>query len=108
MLFTKLCIIFEILVKLIFAIKIKSCCYESDQCKPGWRRFEDSCYLFQMALRLSWSQAEQNCVNKGGHLASVHNQEENNFIKRWYCLIYNNVTVDFLNTTTKSLSSTIQ
>ena len=100
MLFTKLCIIFGKLVKLILEIKIKSCCHKSDQCKPGWCRFEDSCYLFQMALSLNWSQAEQNCVNKGGHLASVHNQEENNFIKRWYCLIYNNVIVDFSNTIT--------
>ena len=108
MLFTKPCIIFEKLVKLILEIKIKSCCHKSDQCKPGWRRFEDSCYLFQMALRLNFSQAEQDCVNKGGHLASVHNQEENNFIKRWYCLIYNNVTVYFSNTITKSLPSTIQ
>ena len=61
-----------------------------------------------MALSLNWSQAEQYCVNKGGHLASVRNKKENDFIKRYYCLIYNNATVDFSNTIAKSLPSTIQ
>ena len=108
MIFTKALYIFEKLVKMIFAIKFKSCCYELDQCKPGWHQFEDSCYFFQMALSLNWSQAEQKCVNKGGHLASVRNKEENDFIKRWYCLIYNNATVDFSTTIAKSLPSRIQ
>ena len=50
-----------------------------------------------MGLSLNWSQAEQNCVCKGGHLASIHSEEENDFIKRWYCFIHNNVAKAFFN-----------
>ena len=48
-----------------------------------------------MALSLNWSQAEQYCVYKGGHLASIHNGEENDFIKRWCYFIHNNITKAF-------------
>ena len=33
---------------------------------------------------LIWDEAEKQCIDQGGHLASVHSAEENNFIRSLY------------------------
>ena len=38
-----------------------------------------SCYI-HVATKSSWAEAEQDCVSKGGHLASSLSEEENNFL----------------------------
>ena len=51
------------------------------QCDPSWIYTEhgDACYKTE-PLALTWDLAEQNCVNKGAHLTSIHSQEELDFV----------------------------
>ncbi|XP_028664633.1 lectin-like [Erpetoichthys calabaricus] len=54
-------------------------------CEQGWVSYSGQCYQF-FSLMKTWSDAETFCFNLGGHLASVHNADDNkfitNFIKR--------------------------
>ena len=57
-------------------------CSDSDD---TWIRMpgdEDYCYAFFNSYNedLSWTKAEANCTHMGGHLASIHSLEENDFI----------------------------
>jgi hypothetical protein len=45
----------------------------------GWQEFEGHCYQLVKSFE-TWAQAEKDCNNKGGHLASIHSADENNFI----------------------------
>merc|ERR1711874_365709 len=48
-------------------------------CPTFWSAFGSNCYrLFETDL--SWRDAENYCQGEGGHLASVHSQEENYFV----------------------------
>uniref|UniRef100_A0AC34Q2T2 C-type lectin domain-containing protein n=1 Tax=Panagrolaimus sp. JU765 TaxID=591449 RepID=A0AC34Q2T2_9BILA len=52
-------------------------------CDDGWTRFNltHSCYKkFFVTEFINQSTAESYCVQKGGHLASIHSVEENHFI----------------------------
>ena len=48
-------------------------------CPDGWSKFDLSCYTL-VYKKLTWSSAEGYCNELGGHLASVHSSEENDFI----------------------------
>jgi len=52
---------------------------EKSFCPDGWSKFDLSCYRL-VYKRLTWSRAEGYCNELGGHLASVHSSEENDFI----------------------------
>jgi len=52
---------------------------ESVACPDGWSHFNLSCYIL-IKKSLSWRGAEGYCNKLGGHLASVHSLEENDFI----------------------------
>jgi len=48
-------------------------------CPLGWTELGFNCYkLFEQTL--TWGDAENYCLRKGAHLASVHSAEENNFL----------------------------
>jgi hypothetical protein len=50
-------------------------------CPSGWRDFESHCYFFSgKETRLIWPNAEYDCITRGGHLASIHSQAEQNFV----------------------------
>jgi hypothetical protein len=50
-------------------------------CPAGWSEFEAHCYLFSgNESRLIWPNAENDCIHRGGHLASIHSQAEQDFI----------------------------
>ena len=49
------------------------------KCEPGWELFELSCYMIPEDHK-NWELAENDCVQKGGHLASIHSKEENDFL----------------------------
>ncbi|VDD90500.1 unnamed protein product [Enterobius vermicularis] len=49
------------------------------ECQTGYERFREACYhIFNYTL--NFIEAEQFCVNDGGHLASVHDNEEAAFL----------------------------
>jgi hypothetical protein len=48
-------------------------------CPSGWQEFGGHCYLLVKPGE-TWANAEKDCYNKGGHLASVHSADENTFI----------------------------
>ena len=50
-----------------------------DSCPSGWQEFEGHCYLLVEKFA-TWANAENDCISKGGHLASIHSADENNFI----------------------------
>jgi hypothetical protein len=48
-------------------------------CPSGWAEFEGHCYLFN-ENQLIWANAENDCINRGGHLASIHSKAEKDFV----------------------------
>lgn len=58
------------------------------QCPPEWSLFERSCYLFEPTAR-TWAEQEASCVAEGGHLASIHSVEENQYASS---LIFNSAS----------------
>jgi hypothetical protein len=50
-----------------------------NSCPSGWQEFRGHCYLL-VAKVATWADAEKDCINKGGHLASIHSADENSFI----------------------------
>ena len=48
-------------------------------CPEGWSLFGGHCYKFNQALK-TWKDAEATCQSEGGHLASIHNADENKFV----------------------------
>jgi hypothetical protein len=54
-----------------------------NSCPSGWQLFEGHCYLVVRSYK-TWTDAEKDCVNKGGHLASIHSADENRFIGNLY------------------------
>ncbi|XP_034027567.1 galactose-specific lectin nattectin-like [Thalassophryne amazonica] len=51
----------------------------SSSCPSGWTRQGSRCFTFHRGS-MDWATAELTCVRKGGNLASIHNQREQNFI----------------------------
>jgi hypothetical protein len=50
-------------------------------CPDGWNEFEARCYFFSgNESRLIWANAENDCIHRGGHLASLHSQAEFDFV----------------------------
>ena len=52
-------------------------------CDPGWTydRNGDACYVY-VSDYYNWHNAEANCVNMNGHLASINSFEESQFLTR--------------------------
>uniref|UniRef100_A0A4W6CCG5 C-type lectin domain-containing protein n=1 Tax=Lates calcarifer TaxID=8187 RepID=A0A4W6CCG5_LATCA len=49
-------------------------------CPSGWTGFSGRCFLY-VPTPLSWANAERNCQNRGGNLASVHSFNEHHVIQ---------------------------
>ncbi|XP_012993637.3 early activation antigen CD69-like [Esox lucius] len=65
------CILLTFLVTESFAVPGQKCKYGFSQPNPSWK----SCYLLDQKLR-SWSDAKELCLEKGGTLASIKNNEQ--------------------------------
>ncbi|TKR67855.1 hypothetical protein L596_023939 [Steinernema carpocapsae] len=50
-----------------------------EKCLLGWRQYGNGCYLVN-AKEMKWMAAENFCVSKDAHLASIHSLSENRFI----------------------------
>ena len=50
-------------------------------CLEGWKHWNDYCYKFiREENSIRWTKAEENCKHLGGHLVSIENKDEDNFI----------------------------
>uniref|UniRef100_A0A3P9BHV4 C-type lectin domain-containing protein n=1 Tax=Maylandia zebra TaxID=106582 RepID=A0A3P9BHV4_9CICH len=49
-------------------------------CPPFWWSFNGRCYTY-VATPMSWSDAEFHCLSQGANLVSIHNMEEENFVR---------------------------
>ncbi|TSK53689.1 Neurocan core protein [Bagarius yarrelli] len=52
---------------------------DTEGCDHNWRKFHGHCYRY-FIHRLNWEDAEKDCREHNGHLASIHTREEQNFI----------------------------
>jgi hypothetical protein len=59
--------------------KVTPICQHDRLCPGGWNLFNGRCYLL-VRNATTWADAEKDCYNKGGHLASIHSEDENTFI----------------------------
>ncbi|KAJ8029242.1 Echinoidin [Holothuria leucospilota] len=50
-------------------------------CPKFWTEFQSNCYLYIGNPSLNWQEAENFCVDKDAHLASIHSREEDDFVK---------------------------
>ena len=65
--------------------------FSAGQCPEGWHLFPstDNCYFVPTEAdqsQYSWHDANAYCMQQGAHLASIHNDEERNFIKSKVCI----------------------
>uniref|UniRef100_UPI0037E74543 lactose-binding lectin l-2-like n=1 Tax=Semicossyphus pulcher TaxID=241346 RepID=UPI0037E74543 len=49
-------------------------------CPMFWFNFNGRCYKY-VSTRMSWADAELNCVSQSANLVSIHSLEEQNFVK---------------------------
>ncbi|XP_077196633.1 C-type lectin lectoxin-Thr1-like [Paroedura picta] len=55
---------------------------EAKSCQTDWTFYKGHCYgLFNE--KLTWTDAETECRNLGGHLASIHSQEEMSHLSQY-------------------------
>ncbi|XP_028447359.1 galactose-specific lectin nattectin-like [Perca flavescens] len=60
--------------------KIKPTAQRQASCPPEWTQFGSRCFSFYSETK-TWIDAETFCQTAGGHLASIHSDEENTFLK---------------------------
>uniref|UniRef100_A0A3B4WLT8 C-type lectin domain-containing protein n=1 Tax=Seriola lalandi dorsalis TaxID=1841481 RepID=A0A3B4WLT8_SERLL len=53
---------------------------QSEGCEHTWRKFHGHCYRY-FSRRHTWEDAEKDCREHSGHLASIHSSAEQNFIR---------------------------
>ncbi|XP_043975112.1 galactose-specific lectin nattectin-like [Gambusia affinis] len=49
-------------------------------CPSGWTKYGNRCFLFQN-VQTDWASAERACTGLGANLASVHNSDDQRFLK---------------------------
>ncbi|CAJ1060216.1 neurocan core protein-like [Xyrichtys novacula] len=57
-----------------------TCEKDTEGCEHTWRKFHGHCYRY-FSRRHTWEDAEKDCREHSGHLASIHSLAEQNFIK---------------------------
>ncbi|XP_072177018.1 alpha-N-acetylgalactosamine-specific lectin-like [Diadema setosum] len=75
----KLTIAFLVVLASYMAVGGQACCC----CPEYWTGFHGSCYRLFLAKK-TWQQAENHCVQLGGHLTSVLSEAENTFLYNYW------------------------
>uniref|UniRef100_A0A668UTF7 Neurocan core protein n=1 Tax=Oreochromis aureus TaxID=47969 RepID=A0A668UTF7_OREAU len=57
-----------------------TCDKDTEGCEHTWRKFHGHCYRY-FTRRHTWEDAEKDCREHNGHLASIHSVAEQNFIR---------------------------
>ncbi|XP_043086846.1 ladderlectin-like [Puntigrus tetrazona] len=52
---------------------------DDEKCQDGWTNFEVRCYKF-FPQASNWISAEKSCIGQHANLASVHTEQENDFL----------------------------
>ena len=60
-------------------IFLKVCFSFSVSCQEGFAYYRNNCFAFFLAT-LNWDDAQADCASKNAALASIHNQDENDFV----------------------------
>ncbi|XP_057697490.1 neurocan core protein isoform X1 [Corythoichthys intestinalis] len=55
------------------------CEKDTEGCEHSWRKFHGHCYRY-FSRRHTWEDAEKDCREHNGHLASIHSPAEQNFV----------------------------
>ncbi|XP_037128081.1 galectin-4-like [Syngnathus acus] len=63
----------------LIALALRHTCVAVSMCPTGWQDYNNHCYFFGTDSRC-WTQAEDYCVSKGGHLASIRDQQEQDWL----------------------------
>ncbi|KAI1902233.1 hypothetical protein AGOR_G00042600 [Albula goreensis] len=74
---TFLCVALLIGINLVSGASTSFC---QGTCPSGWHSNNGRCFKY-VATKTHWADAERKCQNLGGHLPSVHSQEEDQFLK---------------------------
>ncbi|XP_048021182.1 neurocan core protein isoform X2 [Megalobrama amblycephala] len=56
-----------------------TCEKDTEGCEHNWRKFHGHCYRY-FTRRHTWEDAEKDCREHSGHLASIHSKQEQDFI----------------------------
>ncbi|KAM9834666.1 uncharacterized protein LOC133157209 [Syngnathus typhle] len=64
---------------LMIALALRLICIAVSVCPSGWQEYSNHCYFFG-TNNLDWDQAEHYCVSKGGHLASIRDRREQEWV----------------------------
>ncbi|XP_073478514.1 hepatic lectin-like isoform X2 [Aquarana catesbeiana] len=72
LLFLKFCVLL-VFISLLFAL--------CRSCEQEWMEYEKHCY-FISSFELTWQNAENMCLNRGGYLAIINSKEEQNFLEK--------------------------
>ncbi|KAJ7993100.1 hypothetical protein DPEC_G00268920 [Dallia pectoralis] len=56
-----------------------TCEKDTEGCEHSWRKFHGHCFRY-FSRRHTWEDAEKDCREHSGHLASIHSLQEQNFI----------------------------
>uniref|UniRef100_A0A8C4T381 Lactose-binding lectin l-2-like n=1 Tax=Erpetoichthys calabaricus TaxID=27687 RepID=A0A8C4T381_ERPCA len=65
-----------LLVSLAVSLQAAS---DASVCDQGWASFSGQCYRYFREMK-SWAEAEIHCLSLGGHMASVHSSDDNQFV----------------------------
>nr|XP_020508223.1 neurocan core protein-like [Labrus bergylta] len=57
-----------------------TCERDTEGCEHTWRKYHGHCYRY-FSRRHTWEDAEKDCREHSGHLASIHSLPEQNFIR---------------------------
>uniref|UniRef100_A0A673K3L5 Neurocan core protein n=1 Tax=Sinocyclocheilus rhinocerous TaxID=307959 RepID=A0A673K3L5_9TELE len=60
-----------------------TCEKDTEGCEHNWRKFHGHCYRY-FTRRHTWEDAEKDCREHSGHLASIHSTQEQDFINGQY------------------------
>uniref|UniRef100_A0A3P9N544 Galactose-specific lectin nattectin-like n=1 Tax=Poecilia reticulata TaxID=8081 RepID=A0A3P9N544_POERE len=77
----KICNIYLCLQNDLWLIRCTSFHFPDCSCPTGWSQYGKRCFLFQNTQK-DWASAERTCNDFGANLASIHDNNEHDFLKK--------------------------
>uniref|UniRef100_A0A3B1K7V9 C-type lectin domain-containing protein n=1 Tax=Astyanax mexicanus TaxID=7994 RepID=A0A3B1K7V9_ASTMX len=73
-------VVFDFSYILALIVLTLTLCLNHNCCQDGWLQFKSHCFKV-FTTNENFKTSEENCVSAGGHLASMHSNADNVFIK---------------------------